>query len=249
MPVFKSSSPVSQLALVALSLLLAAPLSGCRFGNRIEKAESVENLTGYYRAQASRLMFRAVLQPAGAPQEVREFAGNTATPPEDWDIFLTDPTGVAMDAKGPLGFLLGIVGDKGFKTPIEFTGAGQFKISPVQQEVRFTDSPPCTQVWTMGGQGKLAQTAKATFKDFPIRGNLTLSAVGNRRYEGDCTEVLEILSSCLQDINKCPGSTDADQKTWQNFVIGVYGPAIVAGGITAQDIETIQELGYTLMAE
>lgn len=245
----KTPSLGSYLVSGTLAILASWILTGCRFGNHVERADSVENLTGYYRSQPVRLMFKAVLQPQGGAVETREFAGNTDHLPDNWDIFLTDPSGVAMDPASSQGFLMGIVGDKGYKTPIQFTQAGQFNLVTPPQEIRFTDSPPCTQVWTLEGAGTLTQTAKSTYKDFPTRGNLSLTTSGDRRYQGDCSNVLGIFQSCLQDLTKCPGSTETDQKTWQGFVAGVYGPAILAGGITANDIQAIQELSYTLVYE
>ncbi len=230
-------------------LLMSTSLSGCRWGNFVEKAESLENLTGYYRSAPLRLTFEVTLQRPGQPVEVRRFAGLTESLPDDWDIFLTDPAGLSMDPSTGYGYLLGIVGDKGYKTPVTVAKKGAFTLDPVLEEIPLMDSPPCKHVWTMGGSGKLNQAPRFVYQDLPMRGQISVTASGTRSYVGTCADVLTLFASCYGDATKCPGNNSTEQNTWRNFLLGVYSPAVQAGGITAAEIEYTQKVSYTLVYE
>jgi hypothetical protein len=235
--------PLFGATLMAGTLLLT--LSGCRFGNRIERADtsaaSQDPISGYYATQAQSVTFCAESATTECGQasasEIPTFIRATMTNPVILYLSDSDGSGLLLANDGS---------DYGIATTFKSLSEIEH-VSQSDAETLWLD-PACTRTAILQEVGSFsANSSKRTMSD---PGSLSLTFTYYEMFDGDCTATFTQLQACMNDATQCsetpgsPSETLEELAELQETVSNFFGPYLESGALNASDIPQLKTFAF-----
>jgi hypothetical protein len=237
-------SPVYRWVPYLSAAVLAASLSGCRFGNYVAdqktSAATADPISGYYETEASALAFCAVGTAtncvSAALTEIPSLVKAVVTNPVI--LYLTD-------ASTGEGYLVASDGSD-YSLPTSFSSTSLISYSGSTSADTLWDDAACTTSIHIEESGSISKTASAseTSTGLPLSGSVSLTLSFIQSFDGDCSPSLTAMKACLEDPAQCGGATSEEDAQYQEAVQNFFAPYVNSGAMTAADIPTLSSIAY-----
>lgn len=236
--ILKAPPPI--LALGA-ALVSALTLSGCRFGNRVVKADDPAALSGFYSTEARSMSICAYID----GDDWRCAEASTSMIPSSIESIMTNPVYVSANSSRAKAYLVANTLDTSsyFEMDLGTDGALSAELA-VGQSSPFWLDEGCLNQMQLGKEGRLIGAAAQQSGDFELSGSLEFSIAVITALSGSCTTTLEALRACHLDADKCPGATAQERTEEQQSVQDFFAPYIDHGVLTVDEIPQAAAFGW-----
>ena len=231
----------------ALAVVLSWAMTGCRFGNKVERSETAvdDGFTGYYQTRPQSLRFCVTDE-----TDTQCASAQTNLVPPTVSNVVSNPVALLLEEGGGGNALLFDPYGNGSALPVfvdTATGALSY-IGYTAEEILWEDAA-CTTTLYVEEEGQSVQDFLGDILGLPVRGRISLNVSIFSTYDGDCTADLNVISDCYQDSKDCGGADDEENSMLQLVVQQVFSPYIDAGVLTPGTIPEILSLGYEVSYE
>lgn len=229
----------------AIAVILSWLGVGCRVGDRVEKPENPDHLSGYYLTH---------------PQSLRFFAQTTktsVTQESDAPLFMI-PTEVSQFLSNPVALILedlatgraSLARPKGSQALPTNVGPGNIlTFKGVTPKLTHWHDSACQSYLALTEDGAILKETKLTppsGNPYPISGEIQLAIRVTTVFEGDCGPTFQALSDCYHDFTLCQGVNTSDNLRTQSAVTDTFSPWIRSEAMTAAEIAHLTGYGYTV---
>jgi len=229
--------------LMFCSSLLALGISGCRFGNYVERADTsaaTDPITGYYAAQPTSLVFCAE-KAVGSNTTTDCEEANTTEIPSDIRATMTNPVVLYLADSDGSGLILPNDGsDYGIST--QFKSLSEIEsVAQSEQSTLWLDAS-CKRTAFFQQVGTFAKNSSTLALDDP--GSLSLTLTYYEVFDGDCEQTFSQIYACMNDATQCAedplNPTESTQELLQlqsgaeNFLTPYLNAGVLSTGEFAQ---------------
>lgn len=222
-------------------------ISGCRWGNHVEKAANPDPISGYYETQPQTLQYCA-----SSPKETCKALPTNQLPALMAEV-ITDPVGfvVGDQASGNATIINAFEKQNPAGLAVELNK--DFSISNAGHKTIKLDSN-CVMHHFMEISGNLSQNPTTSIKvisgaSFRIMGRLALFVRMSQSFEGQCDTVMNLMNMCYEDPSYCWGGGAAANSQAHQEVLSIFDPYVMAGVLDSKAIAGATDLGFEISYE
>lgn len=245
----RSAALVATSLTVTLTVTLSLSLSGCvTFGNHIVQATNPDPISGYYATAAQTLQFFSTVngQDSSASAPVSQI-------PTSVSGVLTDPSWIQLQDLSTGAAQISSPGDATQYISVNFQSDNlTFGMTGSYPAVTLWNNSACTlqEFIEVSGRiqppGDTPATMAYQGTSYPISGRLGMDIWIEQTISGNCSESLQEMSACYQDVTQCGGTSSQENQANQQYVQQLFSPYIQAGTLTAQEISNVSDVAFQI---
>jgi hypothetical protein len=236
-------------------LTASSLLTGCRFGNKVEYAQSTDP-SGYYANTPSSLQYCITLE--GQPTDganCRDVLPSSI--PGAIGATMTDPVALVLDNRRTDGYAVlmeNLLKNAQTQFPIFVEQDKTIYMQASTTPAQFYRDALCQNRAHYSVQGALtpSSVAKVTLSDgssVTLKGRISAQFQVVETLEGSCGADLQEVAACYQDATRCGHPNPADNQAQQAVIRGIFGPYVDAGALRVEDIPSMLTFGYKVSYE
>lgn len=234
-------------------------LSGCRFGNHVEKSPRAEDpITGYYATQPQSLKYchHSITEKDSICSDVA-----TNYIPDDIALVMSNPVALVLDSSSEALAIIPYYNipmrDENLMFTIDIASDGSLgSTRSGVLDPNIFDST-CEPTLSFEEFGKYTQKTGITVPTFTqsIKGRLAITYEVTKSYGKDCSNALQIMALCYDDPTKCGGAgktqneIDGNNAYLNAYVKDLFAPYLDAKVMSVDDIATTKALSYKVSYE
>lgn len=250
----------------AVAVFAVILLTGCRFGNSVEKAEppkNPDNLTGYYETAPKKVTY--CISTTEGVTGLEETSDGT-TPAPGCVETTTDrvPTLIAQVMGNPVAFIVDEWKDRTANivdpyNPDQVALPVSFDKDTLELNYFGATEPDvlwkyrgCETAMSLNETGKIIQGSgpfTSGFTEAELFGRIQMTVQVMLSVDGQCDQSLTEMHACYMDADDCGGEDVVENNAYQAAVQSYYQDFIDAGAMTADQIPTVRGLSYEIQYE
>ncbi|MCM2321891.1 MAG: hypothetical protein NDJ90_01370 [Oligoflexia bacterium] len=210
--------------------VVLTPLSGCRFGNKVEYAPPRYKVTTYETAPQT-LTF------CGLDSRPCQAAATNLLPDDVFTQIITDPMLLIEDSQLKQAVL---VSSEDTSMGFDYSSGSILFGGETNRILAWTGE--CETTLTGLVEGGLNATAPHAAG---AAGRAELKLTVTRKFEGaSCGEELYEMYQCYLDAAKCPGASESDHAAAQSYVSWLFGAYLQSGALLPEDLPEVRSVSY-----
>jgi len=235
-----------------LAILMAAILTGCRFGNYVETTPNPDTYSGYYEMEPRSMKLCATIDSGvDGPQTTCKDAVSLAVP-ELISGFFTNPVAfVMLDLDARYAAMTTPAGAQGQQAPV--VGVYLFEDLTIYNLASTNESyfwkSTCTTQERLEFDGKLnqGQGPFTTQSELNLSGRIDMQARVIRDFIGTCAASLQLAGACYRDVSNCGGGYESSNQALQAETKAIFGQYVLSGALKSQDIDRVINVAYEVI--